>query len=68
LRNAAIGAIEKRNENVSQMIDQQFLDDYDTYITELKKPTEYRKGGAVRKYAAGGAITADDLILEERML
>lgn len=68
LRNAAIGAIEKRNERVSQPIDQQFLDDYDTYITELKKPTEYRKGGAVRKYAAGGAITADDLILEERML
>jgi hypothetical protein len=68
LRNAAIGAIEKRNENVSQMIDQQFLDDYDTYITELRKPTEYKKGGRVRKYAEGGEITADDLILEERKL
>jgi hypothetical protein len=67
LGRAAIAAIEKRNENVSQMIDQQFLDDYDTYITELRKPTEYRKGGAVRK-AAGGEITADDLILEERKL
>ena len=118
LSRAALAAIEKRNENVSQMIDQQFLDDYDTYITELRKPTEYRKGGAVRmagggevhglstadllflqsqedlgklpahaqreaitnmggqevrqrmagKMAAGGEITADDLILEERKL
>lgn len=68
LSRAALGAIEKRNENVSQMIDQQFLDDYDTYITELRKPTEYKKGGRVRKYANGGEITADDLILEERKL
>jgi hypothetical protein len=118
LGRAAIAAIEKRNENVSQMIDQQFLDDYDTYITELRKPTEYKRGGAVRmagggevhglstadllylqsqedlgklpahaqreaitnmgrqevrqrmagKYAGGGEITADDLILEERKL
>jgi len=47
LRNAAIGAIEKRNEAVSQPIDQQFLDDYTTYINELNKPHEYRSGGLV---------------------
>jgi hypothetical protein len=47
LRNAAIGAIEKRNEGISQPIDQQFLDDYADYLNELKKPHEYRKGGAI---------------------
>ena len=47
LRNAAIGAIEKRNEAVSQPIDQQFLDDYANYVNELKKPNEYRSGGLV---------------------
>lgn len=67
LRNAAIGAIEKRNESVSQPIDQQFLDDYIDYVNELRKPHEYRSGGAIKK-AAGGEITADDLILEERKL
>jgi hypothetical protein len=109
LRNAAIGAIEKRNEGISQPIDQQFLDDYADYLNELKKPHEYRKGGAItvkpkkdgQKFkpgkkpdqilkhgqamprgkdpeadisqmmpmmAGGGAINADDLILEERRL
>jgi hypothetical protein len=47
LRNSAIAAIEKRNEGVSQPIDQQFLDDYNDYITELKKPHEYKEGGAI---------------------
>jgi hypothetical protein len=47
LRNAAIGAIEKRNEGISQSIDQQFLDDYADYLNEMKKPHEYRKGGAI---------------------
>jgi hypothetical protein len=47
LRNAAIGAIEKRNEGISQPIDQQFLDDYADYLNEMKKPHEYRKGGAI---------------------
>jgi hypothetical protein len=47
LRNAAIGAIEKRNEAVSQPIDQQFLDDYANYVNELNKPHEYRSGGLV---------------------
>ena len=59
LRNAAIGAIEKRNEGISQPIDQQFLDDYNDYINELKKPHEYRVGGAIRakrSYQAGGAV------------
>ena len=61
LRNAAIAAIEKRNEGVSQPIDQQFLDDYNDYINELKKPHEYRVGGSVKakkKYSDGGAISA----------
>lgn len=47
LRNAAIGAIEKRNNAVSQPIDQQFLDDYTDYVNELKKPNEYRSGGLI---------------------
>ena len=47
LRNAAIGAIEKRNEGISQPIDQQFLDDYADYLNELKKPHEYKKGGEI---------------------
>jgi hypothetical protein len=67
LRNAAIGAIEKRNEAVSQPIDQQFLDDYANYVNELNKPHEYRSGGLVsdnpdvmmmeledKKFAIGG--------------
>jgi hypothetical protein len=61
LRNAAIGAIEKRNEGISQPIDQQFLEDYNDYINELKKPHEYRVGGSVKakkKYSDGGAISA----------
>jgi hypothetical protein len=48
LRNAAIGAIEKRNERISQPIDERFLDDYSDYITELKKPSEYKRGGNVK--------------------
>ena len=61
LRNAAIGAIEKRNEGIAQPIDQQFLEDYNDYINELKKPHEYQVGGSVKakkKYSDGGAISA----------
>lgn len=69
LRQAAIGAIEKRNNAVSQPIDQQFLDDYTDYVNELKKPNEYRSGGLIsnspdammmevedKKFATGGMI------------
>lgn len=67
LRQSALGAIAKRKENVSQLIDNQFLDDYNTYLYELSKRNEFKKGGAVKK-AEGGQITADDLIVEERPL
>ena len=51
-----------------QTIDQQMIDEIKMYEERMKALTGKKKGGAVRKYAAGGAITADDLILEERML
>jgi hypothetical protein len=106
LRNMTIGAMEKRNEGISEMIGPRSVDAVKTYqeglqqgefdpnnITEVydfmrrKKlglelaaggavhfsdnpdvmALEMNKGAAVRK-AAGGEITADDLILEERKL
>jgi hypothetical protein len=53
LRNAALAAIAKRKNNVSQFIDNQFTDDYYTYLDELSKKNEYKKGGPVKK-AEGG--------------
>lgn len=47
LHNAALGAIAKRKENISQMVDPQLVDDYGTYLHELSKPNEYKDGGAV---------------------
>lgn len=106
LRNMAIGAMEKRNEGISEMIGPRSVDAVKTYQEGLKQgefdpnnitevydfmrrkklglelaaggavhfsddpdvmALEMSKGRAVRK-AAGGEITADDLILEERKL
>jgi hypothetical protein len=50
-----------------QVIDQQLIDEIKQYQEMIKKYTGKKKGGAVKK-AAGGAITGDDLILEERPL
>ena len=50
-----------------QTIDQQLIDEIKMYEERMKALTGKKKGGAVRK-AAGGDITADDLILEERKL
>jgi hypothetical protein len=50
-----------------QTIDQQMIDEIKMYEERMKALTGKKKGGAVRK-AAGGEITADDLILEERKL
>jgi hypothetical protein len=50
-----------------QTIDQQLIDELRMYEERMKQLTGKKKGGAVRK-AAGGEITADDLILEERKL
>jgi hypothetical protein len=50
-----------------QVVDEAYLEDMYKYYTQLRKVRGYKKGGAVRK-AAGGEITADDLILEERKL
>lgn len=50
-----------------QTIDQQMIDEIKAYEERMKQLTGKKKGGAVHK-AAGGEITADDLILEERKL
>ena len=50
-----------------QMIDQQHIDEIKMYEELMKHYTGKKKGGRVKK-AAGGEITADDLILEERKL
>lgn len=50
-----------------QTIDQQMIDEIKMYEERMKALTGKKAGGAVRK-AAGGEITADDLILEERKL
>jgi hypothetical protein len=106
LRNMAIGAMEKRNEGISEMIGPRSVDAVKTFQEGLKQgefdpnnitevydymrrkklglelaaggavqfsdnpdvmALEMNKGRSVRK-AAGGEITADDLILEERKL
>ena len=50
-----------------QVIDQQLIDEIKQYEEQIKKLTGKKKGGTVHK-AAGGAITGDDLIIEERPL
>jgi hypothetical protein len=50
-----------------QIIDQQLIDEIKQYQEMIKKYTGKKKGGAVKK-AAGGEITGDDLIIEERPL
>lgn len=50
-----------------QRVDQQFIDEMEQYRRRLKELTGKKKGGAVKK-AEGGAITGDDLIIEERPL
>jgi hypothetical protein len=50
-----------------QIVDQQMIDEIKAYEERMKQLTGKKAGGAVRK-AAGGEITADDLILEERKL
>lgn len=50
-----------------QIIDQQMIDEIKQYEEQIKRLTGKKKGGTVHK-AAGGAITGDDLIVEERPL
>ena len=50
-----------------QRVDQQFIDEMEQYRRRIKELTGKKKGGAIKK-AAGGAITGDDLIIEERPL
>jgi hypothetical protein len=50
-----------------QQIDDELIDAIGEYQLRMKALTGKKAGGAVRK-AAGGEITADDLILEERKL
>lgn len=50
-----------------QQIDDQLIDAIGEYQRRMKELTGKKKGGAVKK-AAGGAITGDDLIIEERPL
>lgn len=50
-----------------QIIDQQMIDEIKQYEEQIKRLTGKKKGGTVHK-AAGGEITGDDLIIEERPL
>jgi hypothetical protein len=50
-----------------QRVDQQFIDEMEQYRRRIKELTGKKKGGAIKK-AAGGEITGDDLIIEERPL
>jgi hypothetical protein len=50
-----------------QQIDDQLIDAIGEYQRRMKELTGKKKGGAIKK-AAGGAITGDDLIIEERPL
>jgi hypothetical protein len=54
-----------------QQIDNELIDAIGEYQRRMKELTGKKKGGAVKKpikKAAGGAITGDDLIIEERPL
>jgi hypothetical protein len=84
LRTMIVNTIEKRGNVISQPINQRVVDNVMRYQEGLKqghfKPNDYegimkfmqatggyKDGGAVKK-AAGGEITGDDLIIEERPL
>ena len=84
LRNMAIGAMEKRKENISEMIGSRSIDAVKLYQEGLKQgefdPNDIkqiydymrRKKFNLKlenvKKAEGGAVTGDDLIIEERPL
>jgi hypothetical protein len=84
LRNMAIGAMEKRKENISEMIGSRSIDAVKLYQEGLKQgefdPNDIkqiydymrRKKFNLKlenvKKAEGGAVSGDDLILEERPL
>jgi hypothetical protein len=84
LRNMAIGAMEKRKENISEMIGPRSIDAVKLYQEGLKQgefdPNDIkqiydymrRKKFNLKlenvKKAEGGAVTGDDLIIEERPL
>jgi hypothetical protein len=72
LRNAVLGSLTKNNENVSQIIDPQFSDDYYTYMRELGKKNEQKDGGAVNMADGGQSRqpvdrSLPDLGSEERL-
>lgn len=50
-----------------QVVDEAYLEDLNKYYQRLRQIRGFNKGGAVHK-AAGGEISADDLIIEERPL
>jgi hypothetical protein len=54
-----------------QQIDDELINAIGEYQKRMKELTGKKKGGAIKKpikKAAGGAITGDDLIIEERPL
>ena len=84
LRTMIVNTIEKRGNVISQPINQRVVDnvmrykqglaqghfkpnDYDSIMEFMRRTGGYKDGGAVHK-AEGGAVTGDDLILEERPL
>lgn len=63
IRNMVLGALEKRNNNVSQILDNETLDRYGKYMLDMQKKA--RTGS----YADGGAVEPDrDTMLASLML
>jgi hypothetical protein len=79
LRNMTIGAMEKRKDKISEMIGPRSIDAVKSYQEGLKKGEfdpnnikevyDYMRRQKLKlKFAEGGAVTGDDLIIEERPL
>jgi len=79
LRNMTIGAMEKRKDKISEMIGSRSIDAVKSYQEGLKKGEfdpnnikevyDYMRRQKLKlKFAEGGAVTGDDLIIEERPL
>ena len=56
IRNMALGALEKRNEGVSQMLNNQTLDEYGKYLMERDRVLKQGK------YAKGGSVSMDEML------
>jgi hypothetical protein len=79
LRNMTIGAMEKRKDKISEMIGPRSIDAVKSYQEGLKKGEfdpnnikevyDYMRRQKLKlKFAEGGEVSGDDLIIEERPL